>query len=240
MAHNYPVMIGGELWLVSGTSASSPVMAAMISLVNSRRLLDDKGPLGWINEGLYNFSQGNNSYIQDVKVGSNQCTATCSICCRQGFSATKGWDPVTGLGSLDFSKFYKVFTGVDLPRPLSQSEESPEKDVFALTPTILYIIIGVSASLIVTFSMWLIHYYRHLCTQDANVVIPQLVSVVAPPIPAATAPYYVQNHRSQEIPIASAAYVKLGHDVQVAQPAYPIAGSATIVPATRPSTWLEL
>ena len=46
---NYVVAIQGEYYLVYGTSASSPVMAAILSAVNDARLAIGKKPIGFIN-----------------------------------------------------------------------------------------------------------------------------------------------------------------------------------------------
>ena len=46
---NYVVPVQGEFYLVFGTSASSPVMAAILSAVNDARLAIGKKPIGFIN-----------------------------------------------------------------------------------------------------------------------------------------------------------------------------------------------
>ncbi len=46
---NYAVAIQGEYYSVYGTSASSPVTAAILSAVNDARLAIDKKPIGFIN-----------------------------------------------------------------------------------------------------------------------------------------------------------------------------------------------
>ena len=47
-AHNYVIYLGGSLYSVDGTSASAPVTAALISLINGiaiRTLLSSSSPL---------------------------------------------------------------------------------------------------------------------------------------------------------------------------------------------------
>jgi len=102
---NYEVVIAGQTYKVSGTSASAPVVAGMVSLVNAARLKAGKPALGFLNTALY---QNGKSVTNDVTEGENQCTAS-KVCCDQGFYATAGWDPLTGYGSVDFQKFYNVF-----------------------------------------------------------------------------------------------------------------------------------
>lgn len=103
--HNYEVVISGSVYLVSGTSASSPVVAAMASLVNAKLAATNSAPIGFINPTLY----ANPTQFNDISSGNNKCTASASVCCTEGFYATSGWDPITGFGSVDFAKFKALF-----------------------------------------------------------------------------------------------------------------------------------
>lgn len=102
---NYEVVVGGQTYAVSGTSASSPTVAAMVSLVNAARLAAGKSALGYLNPSIYAYGT---QFANDVTEGENNCTAG-SVCCDQGFYAATGWDPLTGFGSVDFQKFYDIF-----------------------------------------------------------------------------------------------------------------------------------
>lgn len=79
----------------------------MISLINAARLAAGKSSLGWLNPTLYAQFASNNSpsFYNDIVVGENNCAASNKVCCSQGYSAVPGWDPVTGLGSVDFQRF---------------------------------------------------------------------------------------------------------------------------------------
>lgn len=90
LAHNYVVAIRSNLSAVSGTSASSPVFAGMVSLVNAARLARGGSPLGWINPSLYKYKD---KFSMDIVDGNNNCVASGTVCCSQGFHATTGWDP---------------------------------------------------------------------------------------------------------------------------------------------------
>lgn len=109
-ALNYEVVIGGKTSAISGTSASAPVVAGMISLVNSARLAAGKNSLGFLNPAIYQY--GSQIIRNDITSGNNKCAASSrnQVCCTQGFYATAGWDPVTGFGSLDFKKFSDIFS----------------------------------------------------------------------------------------------------------------------------------
>merc|ERR1712096_107121 len=105
----YEVVIAGSLYSVSGTSASSPVTAAMASLVNAKLRANGGTSIGFINPTLY--AAGSSSF-NSVTRGNNKCTAS-TTCCSQGFYAAEGWDPITGWGSVDFAKFESLFVKQD-------------------------------------------------------------------------------------------------------------------------------
>eukprot|EP00607_Mallomonas_marina_P011123 CAMPEP_0182424430 /NCGR_PEP_ID=MMETSP1167-20130531/10642_1 /TAXON_ID=2988 /ORGANISM="Mallomonas Sp, Strain CCMP3275" /LENGTH=350 /DNA_ID=CAMNT_0024604245 /DNA_START=1142 /DNA_END=2194 /DNA_ORIENTATION=+ len=135
LAYNYVVVIGGQQYSVSGTSASAPVFAGMVSLVNAGRIADGKSPLGWLNPSIYKM---NGSFATDVTSGNNKCTRSTMLCCHHGFYASEGWDPVTGFGAVDYTKFCKAFLG---GRACSS----------AAAVTANYILIGVVVSSVMIF-----------------------------------------------------------------------------------------
>ncbi|KAK4047243.1 hypothetical protein OIV83_005547 [Microbotryomycetes sp. JL201] len=98
---NYIVAIDGDFALVYGTSASAPVVGAMLSSVNDARLAAGKSPIGFANPALYSKSFKN--AFNDITRGGNQGCGTA------GFTAVQGWDPVTGLGTPKFDKMLKAF-----------------------------------------------------------------------------------------------------------------------------------
>lgn len=74
----------------SGTSAATPVFSAVTSLITMNRILESKPPLGFLNPALYKLGRVGFDVVQ----GNNQYSG-----CPAGFTAAKGWDPVTGLGT---------------------------------------------------------------------------------------------------------------------------------------------
>lgn len=90
-------------WSVGGTSASAPIVAGIVTLINEARLKAGKGPAGFLNPVFYK----NPHAFNDITAGNN------SGCGTGGFTAVPGWDPVTGLGTPNFEKLKKVF--LDLP-----------------------------------------------------------------------------------------------------------------------------
>jgi tripeptidyl-peptidase-1 len=86
---------------VDGTSASSPAFAGIVSLLNGALLNAGSTPLGFLNPLLYKMSQEKLSAFKDVTFGDNKCTR--NFCMIYGFNATTGWDPVAGLGSINYT-----------------------------------------------------------------------------------------------------------------------------------------
>lgn len=102
---NYLVMYG-ENWIgMAGTSASCPVVAGLISNINAARIEAGKGSVGWVTPAMYKHAA---AFVNDVVVGNNKCSAT-APCCPHGFMATQGWDPATGLGSINYGKMQSKF-----------------------------------------------------------------------------------------------------------------------------------
>ncbi|KAJ7686646.1 family S53 protease-like protein [Mycena rosella] len=106
---------GVDFWLrdfrpgwqtISGTSASTPVFASIISLINDRLIEAGKSPMGFLNPFLY--SAAGRAALNDINQGSNPgCNTT-------GFAAVNGWDPVTGLGTPDFPRLLAAAMAVSV------------------------------------------------------------------------------------------------------------------------------
>eukprot|EP00474_Spongospora_subterranea_P008696 CRZ09154.1 hypothetical protein [Spongospora subterranea] len=110
LGYNYAVTDGGYQYMESGTSASAPVFAALIALANGVQLQIGRPSLGFVNPLLYHMSNLHPEVFHDVVKGRNNCAAGVVgngpiNCCDFGFTAVKGWDPVTGLGSVNSRKF---------------------------------------------------------------------------------------------------------------------------------------
>jgi len=109
LGNSYVVVMGGQYYYECGTSASSPVFGGMVTLVNAARLKAGKKPVGWINPALYQYS---GSFVNDITSGNNKCNVNGAVCCSQGYSAATGWDPATGLGSINFANFLSTFLSI--------------------------------------------------------------------------------------------------------------------------------
>lgn len=96
---NIAVWVGGKQGTSGGTSASSPIFASLVNRIVEERIKVGKGRLGFINPTLY----ANPGVLNDITNGTNPGCGTL------GFNATKGWDPVTGLGTPNYPKMLDLF-----------------------------------------------------------------------------------------------------------------------------------
>jgi len=85
--------------IVDGTSASTPSSAGLLSLINEALLEGNLSPLGFANPTFYMLA--NSSSFNDITSGNNSCTE--GYCCQYGYAAVPGWDPVSGLGSINWA-----------------------------------------------------------------------------------------------------------------------------------------
>ena len=81
---------------IAGTSAAAPSLAGIVAL-----LVQAYGPQGNLNQTMYALAARNDLGLifHDITSGNN------SVAGQNGYSAGQGWDPVTGLGSIDANAF---------------------------------------------------------------------------------------------------------------------------------------
>ncbi len=99
---NVATVWNGSTYGVGGTSASAPIFAGIVTLLNEARIAIGKGPIGFLNPTLYKHPEAFN----DITIGNNPGCGT------DGFNATPGWDPVTGLGTPNYEKLLPIFLGL--------------------------------------------------------------------------------------------------------------------------------
>ena len=113
--------MGEQFSINGGTSASAPIFASLITAVNDARIAVGKKPVGWINPAvrvlahlllpvqrlifdlLQLYSSSFVDSFNDVTNGTNPGCGT------EGFRASPGWDPVTGLGTPNFERLLNNF-----------------------------------------------------------------------------------------------------------------------------------
>merc|ERR1712146_276578 len=83
-------------------SASSPVVAGIFAQLNNVRLSAGKPALGFVNPLIYQ----NPNAFHDVTEGTNDGGY------RVGFTAAKGWDPASGMGTPNYTALKKVVSNL--------------------------------------------------------------------------------------------------------------------------------
>ncbi|KAG4413009.1 hypothetical protein IFR04_013868 [Cadophora malorum] len=84
--------------IISGTSASTPLMSSIIALVNDALIAKGEPTLGFMNPWLY--KKGYKAFTDITEGYNGGCNTT-------GFPTTKGWDAVTGFGTPIFPELLK-------------------------------------------------------------------------------------------------------------------------------------
>jgi len=102
---NYVVVLAKQYVPVDGTSCAAPTFAAVTSLLNGLMMSMGKNALGFLNPLIYATSYYPTAF-NDVVMGKNECGF--AACCKYGFEAEVGWDPVTGFGSPNFAELSRL------------------------------------------------------------------------------------------------------------------------------------
>ncbi|KAJ3771981.1 subtilisin-like protein [Lentinula raphanica] len=93
-----PIISNGQAVLEEGTSASSPIFASVISLVNDRLIEEGKPVLGFLNPFIYSNPQA----FFDIVNGNTPGLVPADCPGSNGWPALEGWDPATGFGTPNF------------------------------------------------------------------------------------------------------------------------------------------
>ncbi|KAF8326611.1 peptidase S8/S53 domain-containing protein [Cantharellus anzutake] len=112
------IVVDGDDVNIGGTSASAPIFASIITLINARiRQLygEDAGGLGWVHPLFYLYPGIRTAWNDVVNGGSYGCDGDAQGIGgpgNGGFPATHGWDASTGWGTIDFVRFWKALEGL--------------------------------------------------------------------------------------------------------------------------------
>jgi tripeptidyl-peptidase-1 len=88
-----PLCVYGGCSPSGGTSASSPTVAGLFTLLNDHRMSNGLPPLGFVSPRIWQVAtEKPGAAFQDITKGNTKTT------CDNGFPAGPGWDPTTGWG----------------------------------------------------------------------------------------------------------------------------------------------
>jgi tripeptidyl-peptidase-1 len=108
-ASNFQFFFVNSIMDMEGTSFAVSTVAGIISLINDFRISRNMASLGFLNTWLYREGLEG---LKDITSGSNPG------CNTPGFPAIPGWDPVTGLGTLNFQTLLTVLPTIQATRPV--------------------------------------------------------------------------------------------------------------------------
>jgi uncharacterized protein (TIGR03437 family) len=143
----YYITYQGTNGSVGGTSASTPSFSGIVAILNQYQVsksFQSKAGLGNINPQLYRLAQSAPAAFHDVTAGNNV------VACQQGspdcgsgsfgYSAGNGYDPATGLGSVDVNnlvtQWNTAVNGVTVTLTLSPARATVN-DTVQLTATVV-------------------------------------------------------------------------------------------------------
>lgn len=117
----YSVVIGGQQEPIGGTSAVAPLYAGLIARINQSLTANGGNAVGFLNPLLY--AQASTSGVfHDVTSGNNDIYNDLG----GEFEAGPGWDPCTGLGSIDGAKLLAALPNQQ-PAPPSSGHAASAK-----------------------------------------------------------------------------------------------------------------
>ncbi|EGG16273.1 peptidase C53 family protein [Cavenderia fasciculata] len=110
VGHNLWVINNGEWLSVDGTSASAPIYAGLVTILNDIRLNAGLKQVGFMNPLLYQIAAEHPEAFYDVTVGNNRCGVTGfdPTCCTYGWNALPGYDQTSGLGRPNMEVLMKL------------------------------------------------------------------------------------------------------------------------------------
>lgn len=108
---NAPTVVNNITVPIGGTSASTPLWAAIVTMLNDYEACEGRPPLGFLNPWLYSLEKKakKTPALKDITAGGNsqgscELLSGCTLNETLGYDVTAGWDPVTGLGSPHFAR----------------------------------------------------------------------------------------------------------------------------------------
>jgi kumamolisin len=107
----YNVVIGGQEQPIGGTSAVAPLYAGLLARINQSLASGGGNPVGFVNPLLYSQAAPAGSF-HDITSGNNDIYKAM----KGKFTAGSGWDPCTGLGSVDGAKLLASLSGQQAKR----------------------------------------------------------------------------------------------------------------------------
>jgi subtilase family serine protease len=124
----YLIYQTGGVVQTGGTSAGTPFFAGVLAVLNQYVVangIQARPGLGNINPRLYQLAQSTRGVFHDITTGSNivPCIVGTVDCTTgaYGYNAGPGYDPVTGLGSIDLASLFENWSPNKTPSKTSSA-----------------------------------------------------------------------------------------------------------------------
>lgn len=128
LGSQFQVIVNQETRHVSGTSASTPVIAGMVTLWNDMRLKEGKPTLGFLNPLIYHIFEKDQNCFNDVVIGNIAAMKKPNRICPESFGASAGWDATTGVGTPNFPAFSEFIRQLGGPIRSRKEDDNTSKN----------------------------------------------------------------------------------------------------------------
>jgi hypothetical protein len=120
-----------------------------------------------------------NFILNDITIGNNKCTASCSHCCSEGFKAGVGWDPLTGFGSVDFNRFLYFFSSYTTKSSTATfTTDLTDGSSQLMLPLYAIIVIPICGSIFLAVSLISLFFYFKYRTPEIHDNVIEIVGEV--------------------------------------------------------------
>ena len=116
IGHSCPTFLNNNLAGIDGTSCSTPTVSGLLAFISKFIWSNYKLKVGFINPLLYYISRQCSDCFNDITEGYNWCTegGCCENTTDYGFVAGGGYDPVSGLGTLNVGNIINFLANSNL------------------------------------------------------------------------------------------------------------------------------
>ncbi|TQN73923.1 Tripeptidyl-peptidase sed4 [Colletotrichum shisoi] len=112
----FPIVVANKLVGTGGTSASAPLVAGLVGLLNDARIRTGQPTMGFLNpwlykrglKGLTDVTTGVAKGCGGIDLQSKKPLQGAGVIPFASWNGTQGWDPVTGLGLPNFEEMKKI------------------------------------------------------------------------------------------------------------------------------------
>lgn len=175
---NIITVINQRIELLYGTSASAPILASIITRINIERLSRGQSTMRYFTEFAYGAKLNGTGAFVDVVSGSN-CAAEysgplngllMSYNDTQCYAAGPGWDPVSGLGTVNYPALLAAALQWNPPAPPVTPSPTKSQSGSSSPSTSTAVVVGcaVGAAVVASALVLIVLRYRRASAQHSG------------------------------------------------------------------------